>query len=141
MGRLIDADDLIKEIDNDNNIFDNCKRRVRCKIAIAPTAESVRVVMCKDCKFGFQHRNESEYMCGQDGESHSAEFFCAGGEKKEEQDKIKPCPFCGSDKATPCIEYNYNDVDMWSVQCKDCLSSTWYYTTQKEAIEAWNKRS
>ena len=53
--------------------------------------------------------------------------------------ELKPCPFCGN---TPMLR---NDAGEWRVECSgpecDCLPSTWWYESEEEAIEAWNRRA
>ena len=50
-------------------------------------------------------------------------------------DKLKRCPFCGGSDIR--IEKIY---DYYEVLCCDCLSRTEEYSTNEEAIEAWNNR-
>lgn len=49
--------------------------------------------------------------------------------------ELKPCPFCGGSDIR--IEKIY---DYYEVLCCDCLSRTEEYSTNEEAIEAWNNR-
>lgn len=56
--------------------------------------------------------------------------------------KIKPCPFCGGHAiylidatSDDCAEYKD-----WAVHCTKCKARTDWYFTNKEAVEAWNKR-
>ena len=57
--------------------------------------------------------------------------------------ELKPCPFCGG-RAFP-TEFTYSldpgYVKVWSVDCVNCMSQTAEFVTEKEAIEAWNKRT
>ena len=59
-------------------------------------------------------------------------------------EELKPCPFCGKIPKI-IISKNSNSKDFYSVECKrmSCtfLVSTFAYRTEKEAIEAWNRRS
>lgn len=54
---------------------------------------------------------------------------------------LKPCPFCGSDG----VVSQKKDLETWIVECSNqrCPASYmigWDYETEKEAIEAWNRR-
>ena len=57
-------------------------------------------------------------------------------------EKLKPCPFCGSQQ----IEVRHVK-DRWSVGCAttDCLCQWWYvgrqFNDRDRAIEAWNRRA
>lgn len=56
-------------------------------------------------------------------------------------ERLKPCPFCGSDG----VVSQKKDLETWIVECsnKRCPASYmigWDYETEKEAIEAWNRR-
>ena len=73
--------------------------------------------------------------------------------------KLKPCPFCGSEKVK-CAEINFEDENTIQahIECPECrqyVSSAWYYENSKElndlvknhpdivwdnAIELWNRR-
>lgn len=50
-------------------------------------------------------------------------------------EKLKNCPFCGSDNIT------ISNWGLWRCWCQDCLAKTADMLSQKEAIEAWNRRS
>ncbi|WP_172664669.1 Lar family restriction alleviation protein [Xenorhabdus bovienii] len=54
-------------------------------------------------------------------------------------DKLKPCPFCGSEA------HHYPDGDMegYSIHCSNysCVINTFGYLAAKEAEDAWNKRA
>jgi hypothetical protein len=55
-------------------------------------------------------------------------------------DKLKPCPFCGSEPR--CVEFN----GLFIVVCgkgEECevLPKTRFFKTAQLAIEAWNRRS
>ena len=49
--------------------------------------------------------------------------------------EIKPCPFCGSGD----IRINKTPVGAW-LQCERCFAEINLHRTEKEAIEAWNRR-
>lgn len=57
-------------------------------------------------------------------------------QEKEEEQKLKPCPFCGS---TDIFVY-HSYVD-YSVRCRNCLVRRGEFETEEEAIAAWNKRA
>lgn len=53
---------------------------------------------------------------------------------------LKPCPFCGSEKLSMCVD----DIDeeFWGVMCLACGGSIYPdKSSEKEAIEAWNRRA
>ena len=78
---------------------------------------------------------------------------------KGRMNKLKPCPFCGSEKVK-CAGINFEDENTIHahIQCPECrqyVSSAWYYENSKElndlvknhpdivwdnAIELWNRR-
>lgn len=53
--------------------------------------------------------------------------------------KLKPCPFCGGTTVLPTI-YGYN-VREWGVLCNNCDAWIEGYSTELEAITAWNTRT
>lgn len=53
--------------------------------------------------------------------------------------KLKACPFCGADARVGCEKY-YNPRVSRRIICTQCYSSSGWYDTEEEAIEAWNKR-
>ena len=45
-----------------------------------------KVVLCKDCKYGYILPDSAYIVCGRkfhDGQRHEANWFCADGERKE----------------------------------------------------------
>jgi len=53
-------------------------------------------------------------------------------------EKLKPCPFCGSNN----IQANEtDDLFDWVISCENCGSGFIYIKTKEEAIKAWNTRS
>lgn len=56
-------------------------------------------------------------------------------------EKLKPCPFCGSDKIIvqehKCIGFD----DSFGVECLYCKTQSYlFFESKKEAVEAWNRR-
>lgn len=69
-------------------------------------------------------------------------------------DKLKPCPFCGSEKLiiTDCVELEECDnfekcecVRRYTVCCDfrqgGCGATSGFRLNEEEAIEAWNRRA
>ena len=56
---------------------------------------------------------------------------------------LKPCPFCGGEAQTTLRNIGDSGEDFWSVECFDpeCGCDFCLYTTEAEAIEAWNTRA
>lgn len=81
MSRLIDADEYRKRIDHyPLDIRSIAKKELRyCK-----TVDAVQVVRCKECVRGITYSDEK--YCN--GEFHSMDFFCADGERKEQEDAV-----------------------------------------------------
>lgn len=52
---------------------------------------------------------------------------------------LKPCPFCGSE-AKLRLASEWGGV-CYRVECKDCFARTYSEHTEKEAVEAWNRRA
>jgi len=53
---------------------------------------------------------------------------------------LLPCPFCGKK-----VETFHNGLELWSINCLPCevhmgLNERGFYT-EREVIEAWNKRT
>lgn len=59
----------------------------------------------------------------------------------KKQVELKPCPFCGNSKTRIVKRFGCD----YSVECDSmaCLVSpeTGYFSTEKDAIKAWNKRA
>lgn len=69
-------------------------------------------------------------------------------------DELKPCPFCGGEarewnngSIEPIIDENgsYVDMlifspDMFGIECTKCCCQNIGYSSEQEAIKAWNKR-
>ena len=54
-------------------------------------------------------------------------------------DKLKPCPFCGGDAGTIEV-FAYGRVAGYFVSCEKCGCQLKSYTSNQNAIKAWNKR-
>ena len=52
---------------------------------------------------------------------------------------LKPCPFCGG-KARLLFK-PIMDSELWVCECDDCFAKTYHEDTQREAVEAWNRRA
>lgn len=57
--------------------------------------------------------------------------------------QLKPCPFCGGEARIYVYdhfdEYQGN-LTTYRVECAKCWASVGLYTTDKKAIEMWNRR-
>jgi len=70
------------------------------------------------------------------------------------RDKIKPCPFCGSDKIRllpqsfpktgeqnpSSLNYKQGDIKGWTIGCEVCTATLRAYGPKKQAVCAWNNR-
>lgn len=61
--------------------------------------------------------------------------------------EIKKCPFCGHKATLLQEQYQINQSEYFPefkhksiVRCNKCRASVGFYTTDKKAIEAWNRR-
>ncbi len=52
-------------------------------------------------------------------------------------EKLKPCPFCGSDS----LYIPENPVFDYYVRCNNCQSRSNSFENAERAIEAWNRRT
>lgn len=52
--------------------------------------------------------------------------------------ELNPCPFCGGEEIS-CQDAGKN-TDVWFVQCESCGATFPHFDSEKEAIEAWNRR-
>ena len=50
-------------------------------------------------------------------------------------EELKPCPFCGGE-----AEVRMFTATLIFVQCKNCLAGSTAFSTDEEAVTAWNKR-
>ena len=56
-------------------------------------------------------------------------------------DKLKPCPFCGGKAYVRTHIYYGGFSHTYCVQCHICgAQGSQFYDTEKDAIEAWNRR-
>lgn len=58
------------------------------------------------------------------------------------KEKLKPCPFCGSEaflRQTPAFEFNEFDFYVSCSNCRAMIDNI--YGTEERAIEAWNRRA
>ena len=53
--------------------------------------------------------------------------------------EVKNCPFCGSDEGF--LTVMVYDRNIFSVKCCECGAESGKCETEKEAIEAWNRRN
>ena len=86
---------------------------------------------------------------------HVLECSRCDGSGVVNDNELKPCPFCGdkpqitTEKRLTSLEFNkgypdngrnlYIEKTMYLVECI-CCSLSKRYTTEQEAIEAWNRR-
>lgn len=55
------------------------------------------------------------------------------------ENELKPCPHCGGKAKVGCEKYWQPRVSR-RIICAKCYSSSGWYSTEEEAIEAWNRR-
>lgn len=64
---------------------------------------------------------------------------------REKLVELKPCPFCGAVEVfngkTDRIALTESNSGCWQVICYECLTTSNWYSTQKQAIRAWNRRT
>lgn len=66
----------------------------------------------------------------------------AGGTvMKPKPTKLKPCPFCGSDKVFVSKFQTNFFQERYSVICEDCQSHGKNCKNEQDAAEAWNRRA
>ena len=55
---------------------------------------------------------------------------------------LTPCPFCGgADQRVVGARINHEDQEWyWSVECKSCHARVQDFHTERQAIDAWNRR-
>jgi Lar family restriction alleviation protein len=54
--------------------------------------------------------------------------------------ELLPCPFCGGEARIGVEKYWYPKVSRRAI-CEKCYSSTGWYDTEEQAINAWNTRT
>lgn len=93
--RLIDADALKSELIAFYADSAELFNEVSCLVDSAKTAETVPVVLCRDCKFIID-RDDGTHGCYRHFvDECEPDDFCSYGERST-VDGLKPCPFCGS---------------------------------------------
>lgn len=61
-----------------------------------------------------------------------------------DEEKLKPCPVCGSEKATVFMDVfdsRSPEATRFRAMCRSCGLMTAQYRTEAEAIAAWNRRA
>ena len=55
---------------------------------------------------------------------------------------LTPCPFCGgTEQKVMASHIMFEDQEWyWSVECKDCRASVSGFHTERQAIDAWERR-
>lgn len=62
-----------------------CSKRIIINEKPYVNKNLVEVVRCKDCKWWFIDKNyDGLYRCANDGLLHKSDWYCAGGERREE---------------------------------------------------------
>lgn len=61
--------------------------------------------------------------------------------KKTNEEGLKWCPFCGSNKAT-VVKHRFRILEgTYGVECPDCHTTSYQlYGSRNEAVTAWNTR-
>jgi len=49
--------------------------------------------------------------------------------------ELKPCPFCGGNS-----EVHVTEAEYWYVICLECGTISGIYSSEDEAMKAWNRR-
>ena len=85
MGRLIDADELLKHKYHDSNRYENA---VACYyICNAPTIDAVEVVRCKDCRHCHYEQEDDIYHCDKlFHRFYDTEHYCSYGERETDHE-------------------------------------------------------
>ena len=58
----------------------------------------------------------------------------------ENDEELKPCPFCGGEACKMIEEVTYS-TPQYSVQCQNCKFETLMFDYEAEAVSAWNSRN
>ena len=91
MGRVVDADVLADElavlIERNTKLIDEwLANLIEDAVDDAPTVDAVEVVRCKDCKhLSVCSGALGVYKCDIHDDFPSGEYFCADGERKEDE--------------------------------------------------------
>ena len=83
---LIDRDILLEQMKSRKNYIGRPSDPV-CLVEDAPAVDAVPVVRCKDCKHYDAHYYDNQGTCYLDGWGVHADFFCANGERREDNDE------------------------------------------------------
>ena len=83
--RLIDADELVAQMEADAEHMDGITAKMLAYAAIsdvnhAPTVDALQVIRCKDCK----HCDSHNHRCKVWNHGINVEDFCSRAERKEE---------------------------------------------------------
>lgn len=147
--RLIDADALKSELIAFYADSAELFNEVSCLVDSAKTAETVPVVLCRDCKFIID-RDDGTHGCYRHFvDECEPDDFCSYGERST-VDGLKPCPFCGSQNIG-IVYTRANGIpsgdDGWraEIKCK-CGANMKFWALKKswakESItKAWNRRA
>ena len=55
------------------------------------------------------------------------------------ENKLKPCPFCGSESIS--LEEAGRNTDVWFIQCEYCGATFPHFDSKEEAMFVWNTRT
>ena len=91
------------------------------------TVDFDEVQSCERCDF--EYKREDAYPCNECKERYELKF--------KPKTELKPCPFCGGEVEKRESPGFHN----WWVICKQCHSTSGEHESEKEAVEAWNRRS
>lgn len=83
--------------------------------------------------------NEEKCVCLQTQYQKGDRSARIATQKKPKIEKLKPCPFCGHTK--PMLYDERKIGKGFEVTCRMCAAKVGGNKTEKEAIEAWNKRT
>lgn len=83
--------------------------------------------------------NEEKCVCCADTIPEGRQVCPNCNTKEPKIEKLKPCPFCGHTK--PMLYDERKIGKGFEVTCRMCAAKVGGNKTEKEAIEAWNKRT
>ena len=84
-----DTIELLKEQQKQNETIEDkrAKTTMLLNYMLQKESEQSRIVRCKDCKHGVQLDDSNYFVCSRpfasNRETHTADWFCADGERKE----------------------------------------------------------